>query len=469
MKNSLLIQLLQKLTPKEMADFSLYIKSQRPRSVLLRQTFDYLRRLYPDFSSEKHLDIEYARAKLLPAEAPRKRLLNLLADLHQLLKDFLVWQQVKKNEFAYDFALLEQYKSRKMDKAFFQFADRLIHKYEGQQQRSIWSYLQLMMLYRNKFFHPNSPKLNPDDPLPQKSLALLNQFYQGARIRLATELLNREKILRSPSQTSIIDEPRTTFPPDQSPLIHLYTQVYQLEKEQREEIFFSLKNRFFKLVENHELNYEDQYFVFLHLINFASAQIKQGKQNFLEEAFSVYHFGLQYPMLEQGQYFTPTNFSNIVNLACRLKQFDWARYFIQTYQKHLPITVRESAARISFAMIHFEEGDFEQTLGELQDITYANAFYDLRARSLRLRCYVELQESTALILHYCRSFEQFIRRNKKIKGDNAEASTNFIQLIKELARQRSSKAHLEELLATKQPIFFKSWLSEKILTYKQIA
>lgn len=468
MKYSLLVQLLQKLSPKELANFSLYLKAQRPRSTLLRQTFDYLRKLYPDFSSEKHLDIEYAGAKLLPRGAPRKRLLNLLAELHQLLKDFLVWQQVKENEFAYDFALLEQYRSRKMDKAFFQFADRLIQKYEGKQQRSIWSSLQLMMLYRNKFFHPNSPKLNPDDPLPQKSLALLNQFYQGARIRLATELLNREKILSSPSLPRIADEIGNTVVLDESPLIQLYTQVYQLEKDQEEEVFFALKEKFFHVLEEQELSYDDQYFVFLHLINFASAQIKQGKQNFLEEAFSIYHFGLQYPMLEKGQYFTPTNFSNIVNLACRLKQFDWARYFIQTYQKHLPMGVRESAARISFAMIYFEEGNFELTLEELQDITYANAFYDLRARSLRLRCYVELEESTALILHYCRSFEQFIRRNNKIKGDNAAASTNFIQLIKELARQRSSKAQLEELLATKQPIFFKSWLSEKILTYKQI-
>ncbi|MBX2874408.1 MAG: hypothetical protein KTR30_19965, partial [Saprospiraceae bacterium] len=436
--------------------------------LLLRQTYDYLRKLYPDFSSTKHLDIEYARAKLLPPGAPRKRLLNLLADLHQLLKDFLVWQQVKANEFAYDFALLEQYKSRKMDKAFFQFADRLIQKYEGQQENSIWSYLQLMMLYRNKFFHPNSPKLNPDDPLPQKSLALLNQFYQGARIRLATELLSREKILHSPGVSNAIDEVRTAFPPDESPLIHLYTQVYQLEKEQSEEVFFALKERFFSVVAEQELSFDDQYFVFLHLINFASAQIKKGKQNFLEEAFSIYHFGLQYPILEQGQYFTPTNFSNIVNLACRLKQFEWARYFIKTYQQHLPLEVRESAARISFAMIHFEEGNFEQTLEELQDISYADTFYDLRARSLRLRCFIELEESAALILHYCRSFEQFIRRNKKIKGDNAQATTNFIQLSKELARQRSTRVQLQQMLATKQPIFFKSWLSKKILAYKEI-
>lgn len=468
MKNSQLVQLLQQLSAKEIADFSLYLKAQRPRSLLLRQTFDYLRKLYPDFSSSKHLDTEFAKTKLLPPEAPRKRLLNLLAELHQLLKDFLVWQQLKQNEFAYDFALLEQYKSRKMDKAFFQFADRLIQKYEEQQQRSIWSYLQLMMLYRNKFFHPNSPKLNPEDPLPQKSLALLNQFYQGARIRLATELLNREKILHSPALPSTMDEPRTAFPPDESPLIQLYTQVYQLEKEQHEEVFFELKERFFTVVAKQELSIDDQYFIFLHLINYASAQIKLGKQNFLEEAFSIYHFGLQYPILEQGQYFTPTNFSNIVNLACRLKQFEWTRYFIQAYQQHLPVEVRESAAQISFAMIHFEEGNFEQTLEELQDITYADAFYDLRARSLRLRCFVELEESTALILHYCRSFEQFIRRNKKIKGNNAEATANFIQLIRELVRQRSTKSQLEEMLAAKQPLFFKSWLSKKIHSYKRI-
>ncbi len=468
MKNSQLVQLLQQLKPKEIADFSLYLKAQRPRSLLLRQTFNYLRKLYPDFSSPKHLNIEYAKAKLLPPETPRKRLLNLLADLHGLLKDFLVWQQIKENEFAYDFALLEQYRSRKMDKEFFQFANRLIQKYEGQQERSIWSYLQLMLLYRSKFFHPNSPKLNPDDPLPQKSLALLNQFYQGARIRLATELLNREKILRSPGIHHTIDAPRDSFSSDERPLIQLYSQVYQLEKEQDEEVFFSLKTRFFQLVAKQELSIDDQYFVFLHLINFASAQIKQGKQNFLEEAFSIYHIGLQYPILEQGQYFTPTNFSNIVNLACRLKQFEWARYFIQAYQKHLPTEVRQSASRISFAMIHFEEGEFEQTLDELQDITYANAFYDLRARSLRLRCFVELQESTALILHFCRSFEQFIHRNKKIKGDNAKATTNFIQVIKELARQRCTQSQLQEMLATKQPIFFKSWLSAKILAYKPI-
>jgi len=469
MKNSQFIQLLQRLSAKEVSEFSLYLKAQRARSLLLRQTFDYLRKLYPDFSSSKHLDIQYAISKLLPPDAPRKRMLNILAELHHLLKNFLVWQKVQNQQFVYDFALLEQYRERQMDKAFFQFSDQLIKKYEGRKQDSIWSYLQLMMLYRSKFFHPNSPKLNPDDPLPQKSLALLNQFYQGARIRLATELLNREKILSSPSTSYSEKRPEIDLPPDSSPLIQLYLQVYQLEKEQNETVFFDLKKRFFDLVPNQELSLDDQYFIFLHLINFASTQIKLGKQNFLQEAFSIYQLGLQYPILEQGQYFTPTNFSNIVNLACRLQQFDWARYFIQSYQRHLPVEVRESAARISFAMIHFEEGDFEQTLKALQDITYADAFYDLRARALRLRCFVELEESTPLILHYCRSFEQFIRRNKKIKGNNAEATANFIHLIRELARQKSSRIQLEIMLATKQPLFFKSWLSEKIQHYKRIA
>ena len=34
MKNSQLIQLLQQLNAKEIADFSLYLKAQRPRSLL---------------------------------------------------------------------------------------------------------------------------------------------------------------------------------------------------------------------------------------------------------------------------------------------------------------------------------------------------------------------------------------------------------------------------------------------------
>ena len=177
---------------------------------------------------------------------------------------------------------------------------------------------------------------------------------------------------------------------------------------------------------------------------------------------------MQHQFLVEGMYFTPTNFSNIVNIACRLKRFQWATYFIQAYQIHLPLNVRESATQISFAMIHFEQAEFEKTLEQLQHLEYADTFYDLRARALRLRCYLELKESTSLILHYCRSFEQFIRRNRRIKGNNAEASFHFIQLIKDIARQKAKKEELQAYLDTAQPLFFKTWLQEKINAYKQI-
>lgn len=469
MKDNQFIQSLHYLTNKELADFSLYLKAQRPRATVIRSVFNYIRKLHPDFQSDKHLSLRYASDKLLGPGVNRKRLLNILAELNALLKDFLVWQKIKTQDFVYDYALLEQYKERQMDKAFFQLSQQMIKKYETPSTHSIWYYLQMMMLYRSRFFHPNSPKLDPRDSLPQQSLSFLNQFYEGARLRLATELLNRQKIL-SDTPTELGRDPQEIprAPIATNPLIALYQQVYQLEKEQEEKVYFPLKKQFFELLEAKFLSIDDQYFVFLHLINFTSAQIKRGRSNFLQEAFDIYQKGMQHQFLVEGMYFTPTNFSNIVNIACRLKRFQWATYFIQAYQIHLPLNVRESATQISFAMIHFEQAEFEKTLEQLQHLEYADTFYDLRARALRLRCYLELKESTSLILHYCRSFEQFIRRNRRIKGNNAEASFHFIQLIKDIARQKAKKEELQAYIDTAQPLFFKTWLQEKINAYKQI-
>ncbi|MEZ5043675.1 MAG: hypothetical protein R2828_27510 [Saprospiraceae bacterium] len=469
MKDSHLIQLLQRLRPEELTDFAIYLKNQRPRSVILRAVFDYIKKLYPDFSSEKHLDLDYMVKKLLDPGQKRKRLLNILSELHLLLKDFLVWQKVKSHSFVYDYALLEQYKDRQMDKAFFQLSGQMIQVYEQQDRQNIWSYLQLMLLYQNQFFHPKSPKLNADNMLPQQSLSLLNQFYYGAKIKLATELLSRQRILSD--WDPAIEAPLIHIEVENiplSPLILLFLKVYTLEKDQSEHTYYQLKEEFFQLVPGQHLTLDDQYFVFLHLINFTSSQIKLGKQLFLKEAFEIYKFGIQHQFLVKGQFFTPTNFSNIVNLACRLKQFQWAEYFTQTYQVYLPDGVKESATQLSLAMIYFEQGAFEKTLEQLQGLTYADAFYDLRARALRLRSFVELDEPPTLILYYCRSFEQFIRRNRQIKGDNERATFHFIQIIKTMARQKVSKTKLLAQLEKKQPLFFKTWLLEKIADYKGI-
>lgn len=469
MRENQFIQSLQYLSPKELADFSLHLKSQRPRAKVIRTVFNYIRKLYPDFQSTKHLSLSYASDKLLGPNANRKRLLNILAELNALLKDFFVWQKVKSQDFVYEYALLEQYKERQMDKAFFQLSQQMIKKYETQSTHSIWHYLQMMMLYRSRFFHPNSPKLDPRDSLPQQSLSFLNQFYEGARLRLATELLNRQKILSAtPTDLAKVPDNALPAPSLNNPLIALYQQVYQLEKEQEEKVYFSLKTHFFELLELQSLSIDDQYFVFLHLINFTSSQIKRGHSVFLQEAFDIYQKGMQYQFLVQGMFFTPTNFSNIVNIACRLQRFEWATYFIQAYQIHLPTNVRESATQISFAMIHFEQGEFEKTLEHLQNLAYADTFYELRARALRLRCYLELKESISLILHYCRSFEQFIRRNRRIKGNNAAASFHFIQLIKYLVRRKIKKEEIQAYLDQAQPLFFKTWLQEKINMYKPI-
>jgi hypothetical protein len=194
--------------------------------------------------------------------------------------------------------------------------------------------------------------------------------------------------------------------------------------------------------------------------------LREGKEAFWEEIHLLNKFGIANQVFTSNGAISTTQFSNIVNAACKVKDFDWAIAFIVSQSRYLPKEVSEEIVILSNAIILFEKKDFEKTLQSLEDISFKDIRHAIRSKSLVLRSYYEVKKDENQILDFCIAFETFLRRNRKPKREAIEATLNFIHFVKVLVRKKTEKELILNSLENTKPIYFKPWLLEKLSKYK---
>jgi hypothetical protein len=162
---------------------------------------------------------------------------------------------------------------------------------------------------------------------------------------------------------------------------------------------------------------------------------------------------------------SPTQFNNIINVACKVNAFDWATTFVKAQNHCLHPENREHTTQVAYALISFEKGHFKASLQTLEGMRFNNIHQAIRLKTLMIRCYFELKEDEDKILNYCASFEVYLFRHRKSNKESVKATLNFVRNIKLLIQKKISKEKLLHKIEDTSPIYFKSWLLEKAADY----
>ena len=101
-------------------------------------------------------------------------------------------------------------------------------------------------------------------------------------------------------------------------LLKTYDLLLRFLKNQDQTNYNDLK--IFLFNQGKQLSVSDQMILLTYLLNFISSKVKKGESDYLKEAFLLYQLGLNSGILLQDEFFTPTRFTNIVNIACRVKK-----------------------------------------------------------------------------------------------------------------------------------------------------
>jgi hypothetical protein len=196
--------------------------------------------------------------------------------------------------------------------------------------------------------------------------------------------------------------------------------------------------------------------------------VNKGNKNFTEfhsETFTIYKEALEQDIILINNEISPTTFRNIVPIALRVEEFDWAENFIREYSKFVDIKYRDNAVQFSFARLEFYRKNYNLVLDHLNKVNYEDVWYNLNAKSILLLTYYELDELDALE-SLLQAFKMYIRREKSLTTDRKDHYLNLIKftlnLMKLSHKDKDKLTKLKTEIANTKGVVSKPWLLEKI-------
>lgn len=162
---------------------------------------------------------------------------------------------------------------------------------------------------------------------------------------------------------------------------------------------------------------------------------------------------------------SPNAYVNLVQIAIRAKDIDWAIAFTEEYQDKI-IGGDERHFFYNFNMAHcrFAQGWFEEALNRMPDAS-SHSHYLHIIRRLEVKIYYELRSE--LLTYKMDSFRKFIERtaSRTIANSLREMDLNFFNILNQLVNAPlKSKSHAERILERiekKRLLSDRTWLIEK--------
>lgn len=297
--------------------------------------------------------------------------------------------------------------------------------------------------------------------------SLLDSLYFIEKIRIYLILNNLSFITQeqlNDLNNVLIKQLKTQDFLNENKLAKAYEQTYDLISEKsdniidHEELLGILKRvAINQPVEAFEI-YDTLYNYYVRLGN-------QGS-NVLNELFSLLQFGLKSGILVNNEILDPTDYRNIVLVACRIEEYQWALDFIEKYKNNLEFDYRQSAYSFNKARVFMNMKRYSDVIEVLRNVEYEDITYNINSRLMLIASFYELDEYD-ILESTIKAFKVFLRRKRNISvsrkanfTDHCDVIFNLIKASDRKDIKRIEKA--QEILWSNSGIPNKTWLKEKI-------
>ena len=89
------------------------------------------------------------------------------------------------------------------------------------------------------------------------------------------------------------------------------------------------------------------------LTNYQNGELRNGREEALQELFELYRFGLEQDILVEGRYWATQHFINAIVCACGVGKTDWASDFIRENNFHKRVKIPNNKHQTSKKMLKF--------------------------------------------------------------------------------------------------------------------
>lgn len=455
------LDLFRTLTPRERATFERYLHVFHAGQQKVLEVFRLVRAFEKEWKlSANHERIfDYVIGQL--SAAGRKSVQNTFHDLKKYLLAFVSHLDAVKppDEPEQQRIRLENLHRRGWMEAYEQQKRELLEKIPPFPEQRNWDMLQQLRVADYDYFSVNDNNKTGSHEALKEMIVQLDYFYYTTRLLYACEWLCRssvkeKKALPFDAEQLLLDAAR--LPED-----CLYRDIFVMLYKNDKTMAAVLRARFLK---NPPENRHLERILLLYLLNFLARPSKMAITNEKKRLamLKLYNSGLRRNLFTINGFFPIVPFSNIVNLACNLKKYNWAEGFVYRWSKKLHPDERKSMKALFRAKILFEKGEFNEVTPLLNDITYSNVVYELQAKLLEIRCYF-LQKNRISLDSKLKSLTKWLKRPQGLGDDYQTPAMGFIAAMRALQR-RASEAEIRACLANNPDTLLKDWILQQIET-----
>ncbi|CAA6830123.1 MAG: Unknown protein [uncultured Aureispira sp.] len=324
------------------------------------------------------------------------------------------------------------------------------------------AYYHNSFLLEQAFFDLKGTELRQQQTNLQAIFSDLTSFTIVATLRNACTAISHRSLYQTdytiPLLEAILQEAQSAVYQDNLVVQCYYNSYMALSDSDNEVHFKTLKKRL--LSQKVPLPSEALKYLCLLAINYCIKRLNMGAENYVQEVFDIYCYGLEHTIwMEQG-HLSHSTFKNIATAALRLKAYDWTEQFIQNYGSKLRKSHRKDYTNYAKAKLHFEQGQFSKAQEIIVETDLIDLFISLDIKLLLLKIYWNLHEFDLLEAHLD-SFSVYLNR-KKVLAYHRQIYGNTISVTRKMMYAnldlRSEQKKLHQLILHTNPLTDRPWL-----------
>ena len=291
--------------------------------------------------------------------------------------------------------------------------------------------------------------------------------YIARKLRQVCFALSHQTVFKADYRFGLLDavleHVRQSAYLQEIPAVGLYYYCYLFQTAPDGEDYFVLfkKQLFAHLA---QLPADEQRNLHLFALNFCIRKINQVQPAYYREALDLYQSALNADLLLENGQLSHFAYNNIVAIALKVGDTDWAETFIHHYAPYLEPKHREAALHLNLARVEYGRNRLKPALLHLQQADYKDLINNLIAKTLQLKIYYESGEYDALEAHL-QSMQTYIRRQRGI----GYHKTNYLNIVRYARRlmqhnpnSRQARATLRQQLEAEPMLTEKEWFLEQI-------
>lgn len=188
---------------------------------------------------------------------------------------------------------------------------------------------------------------------------------------------------------------------------------------------------------------------------------------YLKEMFHIYRLMLDKDLLFESSMISSVHYRNLVSIALKLNEFDWAEEFILSYRDKIEVAYSDSLFHYNLARLYFSRREYQKVLPHLQKFTPIDAINKFSYNQLLMETYYECGEEEGFF-SLCVSFRTYIKRSKSLSENYKTAYLNFISFSKKLFQikinpiRKFSPTQIQKEFQEMQLLEDRGWLAEKL-------